>query len=118
MKDKSWTLEQGIDFIKHLEPHLFPYYHAALAGSVLLYGKSTKDLDIIVFPHKSNHFNHQEVRECLKKAGLFQRANNISVWTDWSNRGISESRWVEVWDYQGKRVDILDVQRKPYVGQT
>lgn len=47
-----WTIEEAIMTIRGLEPRLFAY-HLALTGSVLYEGSSDKDLDIIVYPHRT-----------------------------------------------------------------
>lgn len=57
-----WTLEEGLGFVRKLEDHLHDQgFHAALSGGVLWKGSSTKDLDIILYPHTSNEcsFDHE-----------------------------------------------------------
>lgn len=50
-----WTLEEGLAFARNLERLLVPAgFHCALGGSVLHSGSSQKDLDIFIYPHKSN----------------------------------------------------------------
>ncbi len=48
-KPAMWTLEEGLAFIRDLQPKAWANgYHLALAGGVLNRGESFKDLDIIV----------------------------------------------------------------------
>lgn len=49
----SFTLQDGVDLIRIVEPILIEIgYHCALHGSVLYKGASEKDIDIIIYPHK------------------------------------------------------------------
>lgn len=49
-----WTIEQGLELARKWEKILAPKgIHVALGGSVLREGKSTKDVDIFVYPHKA-----------------------------------------------------------------
>jgi hypothetical protein len=53
-KPIRWTLEQGVEFIRKLEPVVESLgYHVGLTGGVLYRGNSTKDLDVIVYISKT-----------------------------------------------------------------
>ncbi len=57
-----WTRELAIKLVEKLEPELAKIgAHCALAGSVLYKGESKKDLDIIIYPHKSDWNNPFQV---------------------------------------------------------
>ena len=48
---KGWTLEEGIEFVRELDKALKGTgWEVSLGGSVLKKGKSSKDLDVILFP--------------------------------------------------------------------
>lgn len=48
----TWTRETAFNFLVPLEAKLAAEgYHCALAGGVMYKGSSTKDLDVIVYPH-------------------------------------------------------------------
>lgn len=54
-KEVVWTIEEGISYVRKVEDHLRDQgFHAALSGGVLWKGSSTKDLDIILYPHTSD----------------------------------------------------------------
>jgi len=102
-----WNQSQALDFIKLLSEKLRPRYHLALAGSVLLKGSSEKDLDIIVFPNSTQDQDKAFVAETLTAAGLVLRRDVATMHAGWLKRGLSDTKHVEVWEYEGKRVDFL-----------
>jgi hypothetical protein len=53
VNQSAWTLEEAIPFIRELESKVANTYHVGITGSVLYDGGSTKDLDVIVYPHHS-----------------------------------------------------------------
>jgi len=64
---KVWTLEQGVAFCRKVEDLLVPAgFHCALGGGVLQKGESFKDLDVFVYPHKSDGtISEEEVAKAL-----------------------------------------------------
>lgn len=55
-----WTFDEGLAFVRKVEGHLKEQgFHAALSGGVLWRGSSTKDLDIILYPHHSDGLSFQ-----------------------------------------------------------
>lgn len=45
-------LEDGLRFCRGIEQKLKEIgYHCALAGSILIRGSSSKDIDVIIYPH-------------------------------------------------------------------
>lgn len=107
MSNPRWYLVEAVDFVRHLVPFLAPHYYPAMTGSVLFKGHSDNDLDIIIYPHTTMHVNLIEVRRLLRKAGLFRRVDRATVVEHWRKAGSDDDKWVEVWDYLGKRVDIF-----------
>ena len=58
---KPWTRAQAIKLINKIEAGSKKYnITTALGGSVLLKGKSDKDLDIILYPYKTGIIKQQE----------------------------------------------------------
>lgn len=104
----SWTLDEGIEFVRKIETALRPRYHCALTGGVLFKGESSHDLDIVIFPDQSQHFDIVEVHRALEKATLELRVSREIVVKDWRRRGIADDKWVEVWVTEdGRRVDVI-----------
>lgn len=66
------SLTQGVILCQTMEPVLREIgYHCALTGSVLYAGKSEKDLDIIVYPHKRDETkNPVDILIHLTKIGI------------------------------------------------
>lgn len=102
-----WTRPSAIALLVKLEAALAPNYHVALAGGVLLRGKSSHDLDVVVFPHNSNHFDMAEVRAGLESAGLRFVVGCQIVQEHWRKMGSTDTKHVEVWMDGMKRVDII-----------
>ena len=109
-----WTMGEAIEFIKSLEAAVSPHYHIALAGSVLTRGESSKDLDVMVFPHRSQYHSLDEIHSLLRNFGMKLRADFEEVKKVWRKNGDVgplDQKHVEVWSWQGKRVDVF----MPYV---
>lgn len=102
-----WSHSEALDFIRRLSGGLAPRYYLALAGSVLLKGSSTKDLDLIVFPASTQDQDKAFVEVKLKEAGLVKLRDVESMHEGWRRKGSDDTKHVEVWEYQGKRVDFL-----------
>lgn len=63
-----WNLEEGITMCRQVESWIGDIgYHCGLGGSVLHFGKSKKDLDIVVYPHNSkNTLSSETILNFLK----------------------------------------------------
>lgn len=102
-----WTREQAFWVIELLEPLLANAgAHCALNGSVLYRGSSTKDLDLIVYPHKSvigEHWDTYPLKQLIR--GFFQ-SNHFNDCKGASQvRDGKEVSWLTT--PKGKRVDIF-----------
>jgi len=104
---KSWTRANAIKLLVKLEGTLAPHYHVALAGGVLFRGKSLHDLDVVVFPHASNHLDLKEIREGLQSAGLRFVVDVKTVHEHWRKMNSVDTKHVEVWYLDDARVDII-----------
>ncbi len=61
VKQAGFVLLDGVVICQELEPKLAEIgYHLALAGSLLYRGESTKDIDILIYPHTSQVNCHRK----------------------------------------------------------
>jgi hypothetical protein len=96
------TLEDGIRICREMEAVLAPLgYHTALTGSLLYKGQSTKDADIIVYPHQVSEQLAPVI--ILEKLGVFV--------TSLQNEASCKDKLVAVTEYKGARVDIFFLER-------
>ncbi len=108
----KWTLETALAFVRELEFHLAPKYHVALCGSVLHAGVSRKDLDIMIFPHRTSENTYTEVRELLEGFEMLCLVDLETVQSKWKSvEKSTDTKHVEVWDHRGLRVDVF----QPYL---
>ena len=103
MRSFLWTLDDARMFCYDLHDHLLPLgYDVGLAGGCLLRGKSDKDIDVIIYPLKRLFSNFELMKQSLPNFGLKFIGlpnNNIGY--------IDDGKCVEIWEYDGKRVDLL-----------
>ena len=103
----KWTLAEGVDFVKHLECYMHPRYHVALGGSVLHKGESDNDIDILVLPHSTDHWELEEIYIRLEAAQMKLKITNEVVMKKWRDGGSTDTKYVEVWTWEHKRVDVF-----------
>jgi hypothetical protein len=103
----KWTREQADALIHTLAVMLSPRYHLALAGSVLLWGKSDNDLDLVVYPASTLDRDLGFVEETLRRAGLRRSVGRLGVKAKWRREGSFDDKHVEVWQIDGKKVDLF-----------
>lgn len=60
-----------------------------------------------MFPHDTGSVNLDLVRNTLKRVGLTPNTSRAKVAAIWERKGSLDSKHVEVWDYNGKRVDLF-----------
>lgn len=106
-----WTLDDGVEFIRTIRiPFLQAGYGVGLGGSLVYRGSSNKDLDLLVFPLRSNEWvvHLDPVRTVLVAVGLTMVHDWQYVREEWRRQFNSEDqKCVEVWDYWGRRVDVF-----------
>lgn len=107
-----WTLPLALEVTRGLEHALARVgWHAGLAGGVLRAGKSNHDLDVIVFPHcrwkGSPRPNLGALHATLRALGWVQTHTRERMRAGWQIKGSRDTKWVEAWSVEGKRVDIL-----------
>lgn len=101
----DWTFEQGLEFVRKLETaikRIYSHYHVALGGSVLHKGTSSKDLDVFIYPHKTNQADRKWLDKKLTEFGVEVNHNATEM-----HEVYGDSKEVLVCEYQGKRVDIF-----------
>lgn len=104
-KPIMWTFEEGLAFVRKLEDHLHDNgFHAALSGGVLWKGSSTKDLDIILYPHTSDECSFDHKLEPLLM-GLID-----GPWKEVSHEEYGDAKLVMKAKVSGKTVDFFLLQ--------
>lgn len=104
------TLAQAIEICREIEEKLKPIgYHCGLTGSTLYKGISTKDIDIIVYPHQISQT--LRLSEIIAQIGL--RTNMYPSQDCYHPKEIAPSttdKLVVVGNYNGVRVDLFFLQ--------
>ncbi len=107
-KDPVWRIGEALSFLRMLWDVLEPLgYYVGLTGSVMTKGHSSNDLDIIIYPASTKKLDRARLLNGLEVAGLKQRFRRDTVVQAWRGLGSDDEKHVEVWVYQGKRVDIF-----------
>ncbi len=108
MKPQSWTVEEAIRLVHRLEQAVSPAgFHVGVAGSVLLYGMSKNDLDLIVFPHTTGSVDMNGLYAALEGAGLVCKVARSVVATEWRRKGSLDTKHVERWLFNDRIVDLF-----------
>lgn len=97
-----WTLEQGIELARRLEPIALAHNaHVAIGGSVLHRGESMKDLDIFVYPRKTaKAFSWMSLLVAFDATDIQQRPHDYQ----------GDVKIVFQTEIDGKRVDFFFVK--------
>jgi hypothetical protein len=95
-----WTLDEALITAKQFEELAAQHgYHVGLTGGTLYRGSSTKDLDLVVYPHSTERQLRRELMASLKGFGV-----------SWDNDGIrhyNDDKLVATGQYNGKRIDFF-----------
>jgi len=103
-----WTLAEGVHLCRRLERRLTPAGFAiALTGSILLKGKSYKDLDLVVYPLSTKSVQIPLCYEALRLVGLLPLVPVERVHARWRKLGSEDTKHVEVWCLGRRRIDIF-----------
>lgn len=103
----AWVLDDGLTLVRDLAERLRPRYFIGLTGSVLVKGRSFNDLDVIVYPGSSVDQDKGFVEKVLTASGLRRLHTVDVVQAKWRRHGSQDAKHVEVWEYQGKKVDVF-----------
>lgn len=98
----AWTLIDGVALARELEPVVGKAgYHVAIGGSTLHAGESDKDVDLIVYPRKTN--------ECGGLADVISTIESAGF-VDFEERPheyVGDAKVVFKAERDGKRVDFF-----------
>ena len=95
-------LEDAIFLCQELEPKLAAEgYHCAITGSVLFKGSSKKDLDLVVYPHKTSE-QYADHAALLTKLGFTVEADRTEVHGRYGDSKIVFQTW-----FLNIRVDVF-----------
>lgn len=78
------TLTDAVEFCREIEPTLARIgYHCGLTGSCLYKGESSKDMDIIIYPHNVNATKPEsEIMDALGVNGVTKAFNEPASTAD------------------------------------
>jgi len=118
MNNIVWTFEEAVEFCRELREQILPIgFNVGLTGSCLYSGKSSKDIDVILYPMKSpGPWDFKSLRCALQVGGRLKCIKNREEVNGVRGTGYDgksenpierDKKWVEVWDYKGKRVDFF-----------
>lgn len=104
-----WTAKTAAEFLHRLRSVASSaHFCVGLAGSVLFDGKSAHDLDVILFPLSTDMCDEKYLRYRLgTKLAMKVLHNEAVVRATWRSKGSKDEKRVEVWSYEGRRVDLF-----------
>lgn len=103
-----WQLDEAIAFTRELQNHVFSVgWSVCLHGGVLYRGSSTKDLDLLFFPLCLPGADVQQLFKALKDFGMTRMLTCEEVHEGWRKLGSIDTKWVEIWRYKRKRIDVF-----------
>jgi hypothetical protein len=78
------TIKDGVEICRQIEDIIAPIgMHCGLTGSLLYRGKSTKDCDVIIYPHKKgDRRTPNKVMDALEAQGLVREYNRPAPYND------------------------------------
>ena len=108
---QPWGLEKALEFLRALRPALERVgFSCALAGSVLQEGHSDNDLDVVVFPLDTTCCNRSLADMVFKQFGMEQLWHRHEIAEFWHRKGSTDTKHVEVWSHNNRRVDVFFLQ--------
>jgi hypothetical protein len=113
--DAKWTLEEAVAFVRSLQPAVLKCgFSLGLTGSTLTKGSSEHDVDLIVYPLRTNpEPDIHALQAVLNSHNMYRFVGTPQVHAAWRRAGSLDEKKVEVWvwvDKSGgidKRVDIF-----------
>lgn len=109
--DAPWTLEEAQALVAKIwEPLAKAGFHVGLTGSTLYNRASNKDLDLIVYPHKTGEKTLNDAVRALQTLGFVRWFNYEAVQGargQGDNEYGNDQKKVEIWHYNKKRVDMF-----------
>lgn len=110
-----WIEREAIELCKELWPHMEERgFYIGITGSILYRGWSGHDLDLIVYPHDASSIDAvdtvETVRTALTDFGFELEFNHGYVRQRWAERGSTDTKYLEVYSWKGKRVDVFTMR--------
>jgi len=108
-----WKIDEAIELIRKLEIEIKPIkYTSSLGGGVLFKGESYKDLDIFIAPYNKTDKDYDALIKILENMGFIRKKTKEEVHKgfEYCGDGGKEHKHVEIWEYNGKRVDFFFVE--------
>jgi hypothetical protein len=104
----QWTMGDATMFVRKLSEIVVPFgYEVAIAGSVLKTGRSMKNLDVVLFPTCIGKEDEKSLTNALQAFGMRMTHGAERVRKGWGEKGARDTKHIEVWDYNGKRVHLF-----------
>lgn len=107
----QFTLTDGISTLRQLEPDIYKDLgaHLALGGSLAYRGTSTKDIDIIIYPHsRERPVDRVKLLAWLEIRGF--TPDNFAAWQEYANL----TDVLVTTHTDGRRVDFFIMDRAPF----
>lgn len=106
--DHPWKLDEAVAFVRHLQPFVFAAgFHAGLLGSVLTKGESSKDLDVLLYPHTTAKVDLEGLYRAMVEAGMKRVVPFANVCRVRAQVKSFDTKHVEVWEHEKRRIDVF-----------
>lgn len=105
-----WTREDACVFLEKLCRLLEPVnWYAGVTGSVVERGSSTKDLDMIIYPFRTDRpFAKEEAYAVFRSLGFRCLMPASAIRQIWRKLGSGDEKHIEAWiDKSRRRVDFF-----------
>jgi len=105
---KGWELSELLEFLSKIRPSLSRAgFEIGVTGSVLFEGKSEHDGDVILYPRDASSFDLSLLYTVLGQLGLNPEFSHADLLKIWRTQKSNDVKHVEIWSYQGKRLDLF-----------
>ncbi len=103
-----WRLDEAVALVRRLAGKLPEVgYYPGLTGSVLFEGQSNNDLDVILYPTTKGEQPADLLKITLTGMGFNFRHGVEVVHAKWRKKRSKDTKHVEVWEFNGKKVDFF-----------
>lgn len=104
----SWTLVEALQLHNDLLPVAKAVgFGMGLTGGVLRNCRSEHDVDVIFYPLQAPHGDVGTLKAALENLGMRQHTDRETLVEGWRSRGSADEKHVEVWELDGKRIDLF-----------
>ncbi len=108
-KAVMWNFEEAATLIRELDAQREKSgWRFTITGSVIRDGSSSKDLDIVTYPHCSTKKSLKKLYKLFDARGWKLRVGVQQMHDFWREKGSKDRKHVEVWKTEdGRRVDVF-----------